>query len=660
MTVAALAALSAVPTIAYCVDEDEAHRLVDEVLVDAGDGPVAVDFETAPSPAEVDRLTALRTECATVGGRLKAAKKLGAPDGELKAEAKRLRAAIAYAATAGLDPHRARVRLMQLYGGGRRVAVIDLDRVGAKILRRLEDMRIVAHNAAFELSFLQLAGVEPYETHCTMQASRLTLGEGKASLKDAAAAYLGVELDKTEQTSDWGAPCLSQAQVAYAARDAVVTWRVAQKVARALGEQAPAYTIQIRVTPAVARMQLRGFRLDVAEHDRLMADLARERAEAAEGYRGACTEGGCPQLARAVPSTPQEKADLLRTLLTSDELARWARTRKTGALSTSRSNLLRAAHYPPIAALVRLASLDKMLTAFGPTLAARVSPVTGRIHAHYHVAGTASGRASCSGPNLQQVPRDPRFRALFKPDPGNVLVAADYATMELRAAAHISGDAIMMEAFEKGLDLHRITAARITGAAPEEVTDEDRQHAKAVNFGACYGLGARGLVQSAWEKYNIVITENEAARWLEAFAAAYPRFARWRREHAGRCESRRRIVMGRDAAKGVGRLYPLSRLPAGSSAYTRSCNFPVQGACADASMLALAYVDDRLFEAGIDGGPVAWLHDEIVLEVREDQAERATEILKQAMIDGFAETFPGAPLNGLVEPHVGMSWGEAK
>jgi hypothetical protein len=106
--------------------------------------------------------------------------------------------------------------------------------------------------------------------------------------------------------------------------------------------------------------------------------------------------------------------------------------------------------------------------------------------------------------------------------------------------------------------------------------------------------------------------------------------------------------------------YPKSRVPEGASYYTKCCNLPVQGACADASMLALAYVDDRLFEAGISGGPVAWLHDEIVIEVREDQAERAAEILKQAMVDGFAETFPGAPLNGLVEPYVGLSWGEAK
>ena len=123
----------------------------------------------------------------------------------------------------------------------------------------------------------------------------------------------------------------------------------------------------------------------------------------------------------------------------------------------------------------------------------------------------------------------------------------------------------------------------------------------------------------------------------------------------------RRIVIGRDAAQGFGRVFPFSRLPPGNNGYTRCCNHErFRAACADASMLALAYVDDRLFEADIDGGLVAWLHDEIMLEVREDQAERAAEILKQSMIDGFAETFPGAPLNGLVEPHIGVNWGEAK
>jgi DNA polymerase I-like protein with 3'-5' exonuclease and polymerase domains len=136
--------------------------------------------------------------------------------------------------------------------------------------------------------------------------------------------------------------------------------------------------------------------------------------------------------------------------------------------------------------------------------------------------------------------------------------------------------------------------------------------------------------------------------------------SRRRRYHYRRCEDRHYIVIGKDADRGIGRIFPKSRVPGGASFYTRCCNLPIQGACADASMLALAYVDDRLFEAGIEGGPVAWLHDEIVIEVREDQAQRAAEILKQSMIDAFAETFPGAPFNGLVEPHIGPNWGEAK
>jgi DNA polymerase-1 len=218
----------------------------------------------------------------------------------------------------------------------------------------------------------------------------------------------------------------------------------------------------------------------------------------------------------------------------------------------------------------------------------------------------------------------------------------------------------MTEVFEQGLDLHKLTASRMTGKDLAAVTAEERKGAKAVNFGGIYGQGAAGLVQSAWAQFDLVLDPMEAKSWLLAFERTYYSFAQWRHDHYRRCEDRRYIVIGRDADRGIGRIFPKSRVPEGGSYYTRCCNLPVQGACADASMLALAYVDDRLFEAGIDGGPVAWLHDEIVLEVRKDQAELAAEILKQSMIDGFAETFPGAPLKRLVEPHIGTSWDEAK
>jgi DNA polymerase-1 len=441
---------------------------------------------------------------------------------------------------------------------------------------------------------------------------------------------------------------------------AVVCWRLSTTILPTLGPQQPAYDIQVRAIPAVVHMERRGFKLDLAAHAALLKDLQRERAEASAAYAQACSDCGLRELGLGVPSTPQEKANLLTTLLTSKQLQSWQRTPKAGGLSTRRRDLRRAAGYPPIVALVQLATIDKLLSSFGPTLASFVSPATGRIHAHYLIAGTASGRASCSGPNLQQIPRGERFRALFTPEPGAALVVADYASMELRAAAHISSDRAMTEAFEQDRDLHCVTASKMTGKPLDEVTKEERNAAKAANFGMTYGMGARGLVQSAWNNFGLVLTEVEAVKWLDAFTSSFPTFARWRRAHATQCEAHGAIMIGRDAAKGVGRLYPLSRLPPNTSAYTRCCNLPVQGACADAAMLALAAIDEALLDTGIEGGPVAWLHDEIVLEVHEDRAGQAAELLKKTMIDAFLETFPGAPVNGLVKSHVGMSWGDAK
>ena len=650
----AAAALAGVEVV-YCAEEVQARRLLGEML--AADW-VAIDIETAPNKTELDRLAGLKQAKAEMAGQSKAARKLKAQAGVAACAAaqKRLAVEIKYAKAAGLDPHRAGIRLLQVYAGGDRVLVVDLDRIGAGVLDLLQGVNILAHNAAFELAFLEHAGVAVGEMHCTLQATRLTLGEHAAGLDDAAAHHLGIKLDKTLQTSDWNAPTLTREQIEYAAIDAVLAWRLAEKILPRFEVQRSAYEIQMRAVPAAMRMEQRGFKLDIAAHARLIADLSEERLAAEQGYCEACQAGGHTTLIDKAPSTPAQKQNLLEVLLSSEELQYWRRTEKSGTLSTKRSELMRAGHYPPIRALVKLSRIDKALSSFGQTLAALVSPVTGRIHAHYRVAGTASGRASCSGPNLQQVPKDARFRALFVPEPGNVFIIADYGSMEMRAAAHASGDIAMREAFENGLDLHRVTAARMTGKALDDVTAEERKGAKAVNFGSIYGQGAAGLVGSAWANFDTVLDLAEARAWLDAFAAAYPQLVRWRREHYEQCVERDYIVIGKDAGHGIGRIWPKSRLGRDESYYTRCCNLPIQGACADASMLALAYADDRLFDAGVVGGPVAWLHDEIVLEVREDQAELAAEILKQAMIDGFIETFPGAPINELVEPHVATSW----
>ena len=649
-------------TISYLVDEAEARQRLSD-MVRAG-GPVAIDIETVPHAAEVEKLTGLIKAKEAASGKLRALRKLKAPAAEIAAliahGKKQLAAEIRYAQTAGLDPRRARVRLLQVYDGGDRVLVIDLDRTGPGVLGLLNGVSVIAHNMSFEMAFIELAGIALGPVHCTQQACRLMLGEHATSLADGAEAFLDLKLDKTEQKSDWNARHLTKQQIEYAAIDAVVAWRLAGKILPNLHVQRAAYEIQMRALPAAMRMEQRGIRLDVEAHARLISDLRQERVALEKTYREACLEAGHTALADRVPSTPAQKEELLNTILPSDELARWKRTEKSGKLSTARGELLRANRYPPIRVLAQLGKIDKLLTSFGATLTALVSPVTGRLHAHYRIAATSTGRATCVGPNMQQTPRDARFRVLFIPAQGYVLIVADYASMELRAAAFVSGDPVMTRAFEEGQDLHNITAARMLGVTPDQVSKEERRGAKNVNFGAIYGIGPRALAATAWNNYQLVLDITEAKRWLDAFAQAYPVFARWRPENYARCSASRRILIGKDAAQGLGRVFPFSRLKPGDTGYTVSCNMNIQGSCADASMLALAHIDDRLFDADIDGGLVAWLHDEFIVEVREDQAERAAEILKQSMIDGFAETFPGAPLNGLVEPHIGLNWGEAK
>jgi len=162
------------PNINYCVTVDDANRAIDEVLRDAQGAAVAVDIETAPIPGEVARLDTLRRRLAVAKGEHAAWNKTGAPTSQIaakKAEITALAAQAAYADRAALDPHRARIRLLQLYGGSGLVAVIDLFRTGGGILQRLNDMVLVAHNAAFELSFLEHHSITPAEMHCTMQAS---------------------------------------------------------------------------------------------------------------------------------------------------------------------------------------------------------------------------------------------------------------------------------------------------------------------------------------------------------------------------------------------------------------------------------------------------------------------------------------------------------
>ena len=299
---------------------------------------------------------------------------------------------------------------------------------------------------------------------------------------------------------------------------------------------------------------------------------------------------------------------------------------------------------------------ESLLNKFGASLLAAITPSTGRIHAHFNVAATKSGRWSCERPNLQAIPNNhsvPGFRRIFCADDGRVLVGGDYSQMELRVAAEVSQDGALRKIYEDGLDLHKIQAASMARVPVDEVTDELRNRAKPVNFGSIYGMGSKALVSMAWKNYRVAMTLPEAAGALEKFFAKFHTLKRWMRQHAETCISRHRIDIG------AGRVLQAGWEPGGLR-YTQCCNLPIQGASADIMMLAIAKVYRALQVEKIEGGLVACVHDELVLEVHEGQAPQAKVILEDAMVAAFRQTYPLAPVSGLVSATVGATWDDLK
>jgi DNA polymerase I-like protein with 3'-5' exonuclease and polymerase domains len=597
---------------------------------------------------------------------------------------------------ASLDPRRATARLAQLYGGGARCLVLDTDLVPLTVLAPVLSRRTtVCHNAKFELAFLAQAGIAMPKFECTMQAAGLLLGTQRRGLDDAASAYLGIDLPKELQTSDWGAAVLSDGQLAYAALDAIVALRAWRKMRRELHEKrrGGAYVLQRDVTPVVARMEARGVLFDLVEHRRQMAEWGLALADARQAL--------VKLTGQPPPATPNKVRELLSTALTPAQLTRWPRT-ATGQLSIKRADLLRIAPTTPVVAQVLVVQAnEKLLNSFGDRLAAKVSPVTGRLHAGFNIASTKTGRFSSSNPNLQQIParRAVGFRACFAAAPGHVFVVGDYSTMELRAVAEIADDTVLRADFANGVDLHRMQAAAMHNIDPADVTDAQRNAAKPINFGTIYGSGGAGLAASAWIGHGIVMSEDEATRARDKFLARYPALASWMRTHADRCQRNGFIAIGKlgrvievawEAPKSGGQasgplldddgenaaaaedgdldsddprsFFGFSRSGTQRSRlrYTLSCNAPIQGACADVIMLAMIAIDRAMRDANIDGGLVLSVHDELVIEVVADRADEAAALLQRCMEQAFAAVFPKAPLNGLVKLGRGRTWGETK
>ena len=295
--------------------------------------------------------------------------------------------------------------------------------------------------------------------------------------------------------------------------------------------------------------------------------------------------------------------------------------------------------------------LAKLKNTYVDALPPLVSEGTGRIHPTFNQLGAATGRLSAANPNVQNIPirteEGVRIREAFVPAEGCRLVSADYSQVELRILAHYTGDAGLVEAFRKGDDIHRRTAAEVWELAPQDVTPELRARAKAVNFGIIYGLSAFGLAN------QLGIASDEARETIEAY------FARYRGVHAFIDDTIAQAKERGFVTTLLGRRRYLPDLASRNrvlrqAAERMAVNTVIQGTAADLIKKAMLAVQAALDEHGLAARLLLQVHDELVLEVPRAELERVSALLCQAM-EGVLSL--GVPLQ--VEVGVGENWREA-
>lgn len=329
-----------------------------------------------------------------------------------------------------------------------------------------------------------------------------------------------------------------------------------------------------------------------------------------------------------------------------------SRKTKTG-YSTDAETLQKLMNkHPIIEDILEYRQVTKLKSTYADGLS-KAADETGRVHSMLNQTGTATGRLSSSEPNLQNIPvrteLGRQFRRFFIPKNENyVLIDADYSQIELRLLAHISGDKNMIDAFLSGEDIHTMTAAKVFGVAPEQVTSDLRKKAKAVNFGILYGIGEYSLSE------DLGISRAQAKEYIDSYFAEFS-------------DIRAYLDKVRDDAKRDGYVTTFfgrrRYIPELSSSNKNlqhfgervAMNSPIQGTAADIIKIAMIRVEKELKAKGLDARLILQVHDELILESHRDCAEEARRVLIDAM-EGAAML--SVPLS--VEAAIGKDWFEAK
>ena len=515
------------------------------------------------------------------------------------------------------------------------------------------DLTMVGHNLKYDLTILETVGLLPQcRLADTMLMSYvLDAAAGRHDMDSLAKRLLGVETTSYEDVCGKGAKQIRFDEVAlesashYASEDADITLRLYNQFVDRLNQvpslQSIYQELELPVMQILREMENHGALLDVdilnAQSVTLGVRLEQLESEA--------------QALAGRPFNLASPKQLQEILFDELQLPVLKKTPK-GAPSTNEEVLQELAlDYPLPKLLIEHRSLSKLKGTYTDRLPGDCDPADGRVHTSFHQAVTSTGRLSSSDPNLQNIPirteEGRRIRKAFIAPDGWSVMAADYSQIELRIMAHLSGDKSLVDAFARGDDIHRATAAEVFDLEPMFVTDEQRRRAKAINFGLIYGMSAFGLAR------QLGIERAEAAAYIDRYFERYPGVRRY-------MDSTRAMAHEKGYVETVfGRRLTLPdiharQVPVRQAAERAAINAPMQGTAADIIKRAMLRVHQALATSNLGCHLLLQVHDELVFEVRDRDLDPARQLIRLEM-EAAAEL--SVPL--VVDIGSGDSWFEA-
>ena len=512
----------------------------------------------------------------------------------------------------------------------------------------------IAQNIKYDSLMLKWYGVElKGEWHDTMIAHYLLEPELRHGMDYLAETYLKYKPVSIQTLIGKGKNQLSMRDVRvervakYAAEDTDVTLQLKEYFFPKLKEEGlqELYdTMESPLTRVIVDMEYEGINLDADYLEKYSVELA----EQIKNFEKTIHEDAGMVFNIASPSQVGE--------VLFDHIGipyKWRKT-KTGKYSTDEAKLTELAlEHPFVANILRHRGLSKLKSTYVDALPLQVNPKTGRVHSSFNQALAATGRLSSNNPNLQNIPiKTPegrRVREAFIPrDENHILLAADYSQIELRLIAEMSNDEAMLEAFQKGQDIHRATAAKVYGAPYDDVDSDQRRNAKTVNFSIIYGAGATNVSQ------QLGIKRKEAKELIDTYFMQYQGLKNYMEDIVNFAREngfvktllgRRRYIRDIDSRNGLAR----------SNAERVAINTPIQGTAADLIKVAMINIHKALKEKKLQTKMILQVHDELVFDVPKNELETVKPIIEDLMKNAM----PDLKVPILVEMGTGKTWLEA-